>query len=337
MASSSSNGPEPPADERAGIESGAVSTGPRIVLLLNPTSGRGKAARRAPAVLRRLMERGLDVVQVEGTDALEADHALRAAVAEAPCAAVVSCGGDGTVNLCLQVVAGTEIPLGILPFGTGNDNATSIGMPSDPIAAADVIADAVLAGRHRIVDAGRAVSADGVDRWFLGVMSSGFDSSVNERANVMTWPTGQARYLLAILAELRVFEPVPYSMVVDEGLDTERREEKAGMLVAVGNGTSYGGGMKVCPGALMDDGLLSLIFLDEVSTPKFLRVFPSVFKGTHVAIPEVHEHVAYTVRLDAPGQIAYADGERIGPLPVEARVVPGAVRLLVPARHASST
>ncbi|MFN8149345.1 MAG: sphingosine kinase, partial [Candidatus Nanopelagicales bacterium] len=107
--------------------------------------------------------------------------------------------------------------------------------------------------------------------------------------------------------------------------------------VAVGNGTQYGGGMQVCPGALVDDGLLSVTFLDELSTPTFLRVFPTVYKGTHVARPEVHEHAATSVRLDAPGQVAYADGERIGPLPVEVSVVPGAVRLLVPPPGATAT
>jgi diacylglycerol kinase (ATP) len=300
------------------------------VLLVNPTSGRGDASTAAPIAARRLRERGHDVVQVAGVDAEDALARLRAAVAEAPTSAVVACGGDGTVNLCLQVVAGTDLALGILPFGTGNDSATQLGVPRDAAAAADVVADALAEGRRRVVDAGRAVSADGVDRWFLAVLSSGFDSLVNERANVMTWPKGQARYLRAILAELRVFKPVPYVMVLDAGTAHEVRQEKKGMLVAVGNGTQYGGGMKVCPGALMDDGLLAVTFLDELSTPTFLRVFPRVYKGTHVARPEVHEHAATTVSLDAPGQVAYADGERIGPLPVDIRVVPGAVRLLVP-------
>jgi diacylglycerol kinase (ATP) len=306
-------------------------------VLLNPTSGKGRASKAAPVAVARLQDRGFDVVQVVGHDASDALVRLRAAVEGAPTAAVVACGGDGTVHLCLQVVAGTDIPLGILPFGTGNDNARGLGLMKEPADVADIIADALLQGRRRRVDAGRAVSADGIDRWFLGVLSSGFDSMVNERANLMTWPTGQARYIRAILAELRSFRAVPYTVVVDEGLSSEMREEKTGMLVAVGNGTSYGGGMKVCPGALMDDGLLSFIFLDEVSTPRFLRVFPQVFKGTHVQIPEVHEHTATTVRLDAPGQIAYADGERIGPLPVDVRVVPVAVSLLVPSSWEPTT
>jgi diacylglycerol kinase (ATP) len=307
-----------------------VTSPTRVLLLLNPSSGKGQATAAAPIAIARLQERGHQVVQVVGSDAPDALTRLRAAIAEAPTAAVVACGGDGTVHLCLQAVADTDVPLGFLPFGTGNDSAVQLGIPKDAAAGADLIADALAAARVRVVDAGHAVSADGIERWFLGVLSSGFDSMVNERANTMSWPSGQARYIRAILAELKVFRPVPYEMVLDEGLATEVRTHKRGMLVAVGNGVSYGGGMRVCPGALIDDGLLSVTFLDELSTPTFLRVFPTVYKGTHVRRPEVHEHVATTVRLDAPGQVAYADGERIGPLPVEIRVVPGAVRLLVP-------
>ncbi len=307
------------------------------MLLLNPTSGKGRAAQAAPTAVARLQDRGIQVVQVVGHDADDARERLRAAIAAAPTAGVVAVGGDGTVHLCLQEVAGTDVGLGIVPAGTGNDSAKHLALPTDPRAAADVVADAVLAGRARTVDAGLAVSADGVRRWFLAVMSSGFDSLVNERANAMTWPSGQARYLRAILAELRVFAPVPYSMVLDEGTDAETRIERRGMLVAVGNGTSYGGGMRVCPGALMDDGLLSVTFLGELSTPTFLRVFPTVYKGTHVERPEVSEHTARTVSLDAPGQVAYADGERIGPLPVQVRVEPGAVRLLVAAPEGPAT
>jgi diacylglycerol kinase (ATP) len=304
---------------------------PRVVLLLNPTSGKGRAAQAAPAAAARLQDRGIEVVQVVGHDAADARERLRHAIAAAPTAGVVAVGGDGTVHLCLQEIAGTEVGLGIVPAGTGNDTAKHLGLPTDARAAADVVADAVLGGPTRTVDAGSVVSADGIQRWFLAVMSSGFDSLVNERANTMTWPSGQARYLRAILAELRVFKPVPYTMVLDEGTETEVRVEQRGMLVAVGNGTSYGGGMKVCPGALIDDGLLAVTFLGELSTPTFLRVFPTVYKGTHVERAEVAEYVARTVTLDAPGQVAYADGERIGPLPVSVRVEPGAVRLLVAA------
>ena len=302
----------------------------RVTLLVNPTSRKGRAGAAAPHVAARLRERGHEVSQVQGTDAEHAVGILREVVDAGGADAVVACGGDGTVHLALQVLAGSGIPLGIAALGTGNDSATLLGVPTDPRAAADVVADALDEGRVRVVDAGRATSADGVQRWFLGVMSSGFDSVVNERANQMTWPSGQARYLRAILSVLRTFTPIPYEMVLDEGLDTEVRHTGLGMLVAVGNGSQYGGGMKVCPGARMDDGLLAVTFLDGLTKTRFLRVFPTVFSGRHVEQPEVHEHVARTVSLSAPGQIAYADGERIGPLPVRIEVVRDAVRLLVP-------
>jgi diacylglycerol kinase (ATP) len=320
-----------------GLESGAVEPSSRVVLVVNPASDKGRAPRAAPSVVQAFQDRGFEVVTVIGSSFEDALERLRAAVAAAPTRAVISCGGDGTVHLCLQVVAGTDLPLAMVAAGSGNDNATMHGSPADPGEAARLLADALVNDRIAEVDAGFAVSADGVERWYLGVLSSGFDSLVNERANAMSRPSGHSRYLVAILAELRVFKAVPYVMVLDEGLVSESRHEKRGMLVAVGNGSQYGGGMKVCPNASFDDGALSVTFLDELSTATFLRVFPTVYKGTHIRRPEVHEHTASTVRLDAPGQVAYADGERIGPLPVEIRVVPRAVRILVPETTPPST
>ena len=331
-----SSGPDAaPAD--AGAAPGAEAAPGRVLVLVNPSSGKGRAAKVAPLVVQRFQQRGFEVVTIIGSDFYDALARLKHTLESGPTAAVISVGGDGTVHLCLQLVAGLGIPLGIIGAGTGNDNATMHGTDTDPDRAATQLAEALVRGRVRTIDAGHAVTADGISRWFLGVLSSGFDSMVNERANRMTFPTGQSRYVAAILAELRVFKAVPYVMVLDEGTPNELREEKRGMLVAVGNGWQYGGGMKVCPSAKYDDGLLSVTFLDELPTSTFLRVFPRVFKGTHVERPEVHEHTAASVRLAAPGQVAYADGERIGPLPVEIKIVPGAVRLLAPKpEHAAS-
>ena len=141
----------------------------------------------------------------------------------------------------------------------------------------------------------------------------------------MRWPKGRSRYNLAILAELRVFRPVPFTIVLD---GTEHTAEA--MLVAVGNGTSYGGGMKVTPGARVDDGLLEVTVLGRISKPEFLRVFPKVYKGTHVEHPAVTVHAAREVSLRAPDVVAYADGERVQPLPVDVTCVPGALQVLVP-------
>ncbi len=288
----------------------------RIALLVNPTSGKGRGAREGTAAAARLRELGLTVDVLIGVDGTAAGGLARNAVQQGY-DAIVAVGGDGMLHLVLQAVAGTGVPLGIVPAGSGNDFARLLGLPAhDPVAAADVIA----AGHQRTVDAAQVG-----ERWYAGVLSSGFDSNVNERANRMRWPRGASRYNLAILAELRVFKPVPFTIV----LDGEPLHREA-MLVAVGNGTSYGGGMQVCPGALVDDGQLSVTVLGRLSKVEFLRVFPRVYKGTHVLHPAISVHTARTVRLEAPDVVAYADGEHVAPLPVEVRCVPGALTVLVP-------
>ena len=290
-------------------------------MLVNPTSGKGRGARLLLPVSDRLRDAGLEVAVVVGRDGDEAFDRLRDQVADGV-DGVVAVGGDGLVNIALQVTGGTGIPLGIVPAGTGNDIARSLGLPrKDPVAAVDL----VVGGRTRPIDLGRANG-----RWFAGVLGSGFDSMVNERANRMSWPNGRSRYNLAIVAELRTFRPVPYVLE----LDGQRLESEA-MLVAVGNGTSYGGGMQVCPGAVLDDGLLDVTLLGPISKPEFLRVFPRVYKGTHVEHPAVSVRRARTVSLHADGVTAYADGERVAVLPVTCDAVPHALHVFTPAPPAS--
>ncbi len=292
-----------------------------VALLVNPTAGKGRGEAEAKTAADRLTAAGIGVQRLVGLDAADALQLGRRAVAHG-LDALVAVGGDGMLNLALQCVAGTSTPLGVVPAGTGNDFATHVGLAShDPVAAADVIAD----GAVRSLDAAR-VTWSGEGRWFAGVLSSGFDSAVNERANRMRWPRGRSRYNVAILAELGVFSPLRFRISVD-GTAIDREA----MLVAVGNGTSYGGGMKVCPGALVDDGLLHVTILGQLSKPEFLRVFPKVYKGTHVTHRAVEVVSGREISLQAEGAVAYADGERLGALPVTVTCVPAALQMLVPA------
>jgi diacylglycerol kinase (ATP) len=287
-----------------------------IALLVNPTSGRGKGARLTEPVAERLRSLGASVDVVLGRDAGEALDKIRARV-DSGVDAVVALGGDGLVNLALQVVAGTAVPLGVVPAGTGNDFARALGLSrSDPMAVVDHIAN----GETRRVDLGRVGT-----RWFGGVLSSGFDSMVNERANRMSWPRGRARYNVAMLAELRTFRPVPFEL----DLDGEVWVTEA-MLVAVGNGPSYGGGMRVCAGASLEDGQLDVTVLGPISKLEFIRVFPSVYKGTHINHEAVTVKRARVVSLSAFGVTAYADGERVASLPVACEAVPQALHVLAP-------
>ena len=288
----------------------------QLAVLVNPTSGKGRGARLLEPVADRLRKSGATLDVVVGRDADEAFDRLRDRVA-GKVDGVVAVGGDGLVNLALQVVGGTGIPLGIVPAGTGNDIARSLGLSlADPLGAADLVAW----GHTRAVDLGRANG-----RWFAGVLGAGFDSTVNERANRMTWPRGRARYNLAILAELRTFRPVPF--VLDFEGETWHTDA---MLVAVGNGSSYGGGMRVCPDACVDDGLLDVTVLGPISKPEFIRVFPTVYKGTHVDHPAVRVRRTRTVTLSAAGVTAYADGERVSVLPLTCDSVPGALTVYAP-------
>lgn len=293
-----------------------------IALLVNPTSGKGKGARSAAIALPRLREAGFDVREMAGRDADEALDLARAAVADGVESLVV-CGGDGMVHLGAQAVAQTQCALGIIPAGTGNDVARYLDLPrSDPQAAADVI----VRSQVRTID---LAVCNGT--YFVTVLAAGFDAIVNERANAMTWPKGQMRYNIATLAELRVFEPLSYTLDLD---GVEHRLDA--MLCAVGNGPSFGGGLRITEGAIIDDGLLDVVLIKPMSKLQLIRTYPKLFSGTHIHHPQYEHHRVRRVTVAAPGITAYADGERFGPLPLTVEVAAGALRVLAPAAPAAA-
>ncbi|MFF1441723.1 diacylglycerol kinase [Streptomyces sp. NPDC058295] len=292
-----------------------------ITLFVHPAAGRGRGAHAARPAASALRSAGYTVRTVLGVNAEDALVRARAAVADGT-GAVIAVGGDGLAHLALQAVAGTRTPLGLVAAGTGNDFARALGLPvRDPAAAARLVADALKGARIRDLDLGRVG-----DRWFGTVLASGFDSRVNDRGNRMRWPVGRARYDLAMLAELAAFRPFPYRITLDDGAV---REVEA-TLVAVGNGSSYGGGMRICPGADLTDGLFDVTVVGDCSRTTLLRVFPRVYRGTHIDHPKVTVFRAAKVEIAAEGVSGYADGERLGELPLTARCVPGAVRLIGP-------
>jgi diacylglycerol kinase (ATP) len=285
-----------------------------IALLTNPTSGKGRGATARTAVLPRLREAGFVVRDLIGIHADEALDLARGAVADGVWGLVV-CGGDGMVHLGAQAVARTGVHLGIIPAGTGNDVARYLDLPrKDPGAAADRI----IASTPRSIDLARCGS-----KWFVTVLAAGFDAVVNERANEMRWPKGQMRYNLATLAELRTFEPIPY--VLDLDGETTRLDA---MMVAVGNGPSYGGGLRMTEGAVLDDGLLDVVIIKPMGKTELVRTYPKLFKGTHVTHPQYERHRVRSVTVACPGIVAYADGERFGALPLTIDCVPGALNVL---------
>ncbi|WP_157247307.1 diacylglycerol/lipid kinase family protein [Nonomuraea typhae] len=291
-----------------------------LALLVNPAARGGRTLRLLEPVVRRLRDGGAEVSVIVGDDAADALERACTAAAERP-DALVAFGGDGLVHLAVQAVAGTGVPLGIIPAGTGNDIAAAYGLPvKDQLAAADT----VLRLRARAVDAAWIERAGADGEWFAGVVCCGFDSRVNERANRLTWPPGMAKYLVALAAELRAFRPIPFRVT----LDGEETLEREAMLVSVANTGTYGAGMRISPDARPDDGLLDVVVLGAVPKAEFVRVFPRVYKGTHVRHPAVSVHRVREVRVEAPDVVAYADGERVGAAPVTCRVEPGALTVL---------
>jgi len=283
-------------------------------VLTNPAAGKGRARAVRDAVVPLLRAGGATVRLVEGRDADEARELAQAAVADGV-DGLVAVGGDGLVNIALQVLATTTTALGVVPAGTGNDVARYLGLtPRDPAAAARQ----VLAWRTRPMDLARSGG-----RYFATVMAAGFDAVVNERANAMTWPRGQMRYNLATLAELRTFRPLPYTLDLD---GTGRRLDA--MLVAIGNGPSFGGGLRITEGALLDDGYLDVVIIKPLGRLGLVRTYPKLFSGTHTSHPQYEHHRVQRVTVAAPGIVAYADGERFGPLPLTIECVPAAVQVL---------
>lgn len=287
-----------------------------IALLTNPSAGKGRAARVAAPVLDRFRDVGLVTRNLQGRTPEEALELARQCVAEGVDTVAVL-GGDGMVHLAVQALAGTTTRLGVIPAGTGNDVARSLALPrKDPVAAADV----VIAGHSRWIDLAKVGH-----RYFVTVLAAGFDAVVSERANRMRWPRGQMRYNLATLAELRVFEPLSYVMEVD---GEEHRFEA--MLVAVGNGPSFGGGLRITEGAVLDDGLLDVVVILPMSKRQLVTTYPQLFRGTHVTHKDYRHYRGRRITLAAPGITAYADGERLAPLPLTVEVAPSALEVLVP-------
>lgn len=294
----------------------------RVTVLTNPMAGHGNAPHAAERAIARFQERGIEVIAIVGRDAANARELAENAVQEGTDAFVVV-GGDGVIRLALQVLARTDIPLGIVPAGTGNDHAREYRIPTgDPVAAVDVIA----AGKTTTVDLGLIKGSDGSQTWFGTIAATGFDSLVSDRVNRMRWPHGRMRYNLAIIAEISQLRPLPFRLVFDGG--TEVVTDLT--LAAFGNTRSYGGGMLICPNADPTDGMLDVTMVRSGSRTKLIRLFPTVFKGTHIELDEVTTRRARTVTVDSPGINAYADGDYVCPLPAEMSAVPGALKILVP-------
>ena len=294
--------------------------GPTLTLVINPAAGRGRARKLLPkvtsALLAGLPDADLRVVQSTSfADArlrcIAAVEAARPQVDGHRSDALLVMGGDGMMNLGLNAAAGTDVPLGLIPAGRGNDFCRGAGVPQQAMAAVHAIVE----GQTRLVDGAER-------RWVGSIVSTGYDSRVNHRTNELSWSLGGLSYAWTALTELAVFEPVPYRIEID-GV----KREQTAMLIAVGNAGFFGGGMWICPHADVTDGLLDVTIVNPVSRTTLLRLLPTMFKGTFIKDPAVELVRAKEVVIDGDGLWGMADGEDLGAVPLRLRAAPGHVAL----------
>ncbi len=285
-------------------------------LVINPVAGQGKGTTVGTYVAGWLSQRKIPYTIVTGNSSIALGDHLAAFIEKYPdTPGVIAVGGDGLFHKILQRLVPAQIPVAVIPAGTGNDFVRTLGWDLDSY---DAQLQAVTSLQPTAIDLGLV---DG--EWFAAILSTGFDSIVNEKANTMSWPKGPMKYNAAIAIELPRFKPRHYEITLDD-----RTISTEAMLIAVSNGRSYGGGMLVCPAANITDGLFDVMVLHPVSTIEFIRVFPRVFAGTHTMHPAVEIVRSRTVKIEAKA-IAYADGERIGQLPITAECIQGALKTWV--------
>jgi diacylglycerol kinase (ATP) len=284
-----------------------------IALLIKPKL---MASKKLDSVLTELAD--LDPIQLTGDNAdsikseiaslWERDHNL----------IVVACGGDGTFHLALNSLPDMQIPIAVLPMGTGNDLARYLGVKKPKLGIA-----ALRYGAPVKMDMGTIELTDGSSRRFAGIASCGFDAQVNERANTYRGPAGTIKYLVALAVELVKLNSREFVVSTDGGGKIIGRFT----LIAVGNTSSYGGGLKMCPTANAFDQSFEVTYVDHVTRRLLVRVLPKVFWGGHTKHRQVTQSSVQKIQIGGDEFPVYADGEKVGHGPVVITLHPGAMRV----------
>lgn len=288
----------------------------QVLVVINPRTGRHRFRRQVPALCRALVGYG---IQPQLQVASSPEHLIQCVRGVRGMKAVVVVGGDGTWHTAIQGLAGSDQSAALLPVGTGNDNARSLGQARG---APDELARAIAFDQARMISLGRATLSDGRTEWFSGILTAGFDSAVNARANDLNVPGATTRYVAALLSELPRYGPSHYRIDVDGSI-----WEGDAVIASVGNSAYYGGGMKMCPHANIFRPYLAVTIVEYVPLVTFAKAFPSLYRGTHVNRPHVHTMSGVEVSIEAPGHQVFADGEHLGSTPVSVTTEPDALRV----------
>jgi YegS/Rv2252/BmrU family lipid kinase len=289
-------------------------TPPPHTLLVNPSAGGGRTKKLLRGALAALADGGIEAREIFTENIEHGRREARAAAERGERVIVMS--GDGLIGQVGGELANTGTVMGIIPAGRGNDLARVVGIPADIEEAAGIIA----AGETLDVDVGEANGAR-----FVCIASCGFDSEANRIAN-LSRVRGPLVYAYAALKALASWKPATFDLTVDG-----EKVQIVGYTIAAANSKAYGGGMFIAPDARLDDGLLDVIAIAGVSKQRFLRGLPAVFKGEHVEKDEVSVHRCRELRIEADRPFSvYADGDPITELPATIRILPAALKLIVP-------
>ena len=286
------------------------------LLVLNSKAGKGKATNLCRSLEVLLKSNNLPYEIISKSNPEDTSTELRLKIAAGGFVRVVAIGGDGLVNLCLQEVAERDIALAVIPAGTGNDFARAVGSHKKSVAE---IFNAVLSHEPSAIDLG-LITGDFGKRWYVQVLSTGFDALVNNLANRISWPRGQIKYTLATIFTLARFKPIKYEITIDD-----KHLKQDFMLLSVANGETYGGGMRICPNASNSDGVFDILLVHPVSKIVLLTIFPKVFAGKHIPHPRIEIIKGRKVQLSANAS-AFADGEFVSTLPIKIENIPNALK-----------
>ncbi len=289
----------------------------KTLIIVNPKSGRGRGMRFAERV-RELLQSSHLTVDIQPTSARGEAKTLASEAADNGYVCVAACGGDGTVHDVVNALAGTEVVLGILPCGRGNDFARAMGIRTGPEASAAILRR----GQTAQLDLGKVH-----DRYFATVVTLGFDSDVARLLHDGAVPfKGVAGYVWGIARTLRTYRGVGLRMTGDFGTINQTV-----LLAATANTSTYGGGIRIAPKADPSDGTLDICLVRMMGTGRILRAFPRVYRGGHLNHPDVFSYRTGRLKLETERPVVlFADGEPVGETPAEITTVPGALRVSVP-------
>ena len=298
------------------------------VVFFNPAAGGGRARVCLPRIRRFFESREIAAIFIETQSAGELESRAREAIAQGQ-RLLLAMGGDGTFQGLVNAAWGADVIVGVLPAGGGNDFAAALGLPSDPLKAADTLLNA----KPRFVDLARARTADGRTRLYVGGGGIGLDAEAARYASqaYRRFP-GRFRY---IAAGLRAFAQHQALQVRIEFPNADfLAVETSTLLTGVLNTPTYGAGLRLAPGAAIDDGLLQVVLIEDLSTWGVLKLLPRLMDSGELRTSRVKRWNARSVRISADRPcLFHGDGEILGPAPVEIAVVPRAVQVLAPGQR----